>query len=275
MGCSLLRNHTVPSRSVRSGPLALRHEFRKDDTLSVRTTVNALLMSCAYGCAEPSAAPPQPPDVSPPGRRMAVAPALNFSDRPELDPIRVAELFASELAECEGVRVVPVSRVVAVLARRGELSVGSALDAVGVGRRIGAEAIVVPEVTRYEPGRPMVIGLAARLHSCAAGPEAADSDGPAEPGRPRERSEGSENGAAVLETSRVYDESACLSWDGTRKYDESRTANNSAPAEGRYRGSRDSFLRLCCRDTVGRLREGMERGTMAYAADGKSSRERP
>jgi hypothetical protein len=50
---------------------------------------------------------------------VAVAPALNFSGSPAFDPVKVADLMASELAGIPGVGVIGVSRVLAVMRDQG------------------------------------------------------------------------------------------------------------------------------------------------------------
>src|SRR5687768_5034919 len=59
--------------------------------------------------------------VSPfqPGTTIAVAPALNFSGTSAFDPAKVADFMASELSTVRGMRVIGVTRVLAVLGEQG------------------------------------------------------------------------------------------------------------------------------------------------------------
>src|SRR5262245_17825685 len=61
----------------------------------------------------------------PPGFAVAVAPALNFSGSPDVDPVKVADALASELGSMAGLNVLPVNRVMAVLAREGKWQIES------------------------------------------------------------------------------------------------------------------------------------------------------
>jgi hypothetical protein len=95
---------------------------------------------------------------------IAVAPALNFSGSTDFDPDKVADLMASELGQVEGVNVIPVSRVLAVMARTGLREVGSPEQARGIREQTGADAILVFAVTEYDPYEPPVVGIAAQLY---------------------------------------------------------------------------------------------------------------
>jgi len=94
---------------------------------------------------------------------IAVAPVLNFSGEFSLDPVKAADLLASELTYVEGMTVLPVSRVVAVLAGEGKDQIESPHHALRVADRLGADAIVVAGVTEYDPYTP-VVGLVLQLY---------------------------------------------------------------------------------------------------------------
>jgi hypothetical protein len=95
---------------------------------------------------------------------IAVAPALNFSGSSEFDPNAVADLMASELGSVAGVEVIPVSRVLAVLAQQGRREVASPEHARQIVEHLGADAILIFAVTEYDPYHPPVVGIAAQLY---------------------------------------------------------------------------------------------------------------
>ena len=95
--------------------------------------------------------------------RVAVAPALNHSGSAEFDPAKVGDLMASELSGLEGVKVVGVSRVLAVLAEQGDVRIRSPEHALEVCERLGVDLILVFAVTEYDAYTP-VVGLAAQLY---------------------------------------------------------------------------------------------------------------
>lgn len=99
----------------------------------------------------------------PQGIRIAVAPALNFSGCADFDPVKVADLMASELSTFEGVGVIGVNRVLAILAEQGVDRIESPQHALEVCDRLGADAILVFAVTEYNAYTP-VVGIAAQLY---------------------------------------------------------------------------------------------------------------
>ncbi len=100
---------------------------------------------------------------------IAVSPALNHSGSQDFDPLRLADLMASELAQLPGVRVIPLNRVLAQLASEDKERIESPAHALQVMERVGADGIVVFAVTEYDPYSPPVIGLTAQLYGHGPG----------------------------------------------------------------------------------------------------------
>lgn len=94
---------------------------------------------------------------------VAVAPALNFSGSSDFDPIKVADLMASEISQLHGVGVIGVNRVLAMLADEGADAIRSPEHALAICDRLGSDSIVVFAVTEYDAYTP-VLGLAAQLY---------------------------------------------------------------------------------------------------------------
>lgn len=186
---------------------------------------------------------------------IAVAPALNFSGSLQFDPVVVADLLASELSHVDDVVVVPVSRVLAVLAGQGRRQIESPSHALEVCESLGAQAIVVMAITEYDPYDPPVVGIAAQLYALsgesgsqldavAAGRRAspfaieAAVDSPL---RPRAQSQ------------RVYNASHDVVAETVRRYARDRGADNSPLGWRKYIKSQQLFLRFCCWATVREL----------------------
>lgn len=115
------------------------------------------------GCA----APKEDVTIAQPFTRpmtVAVAPILNFSGSFDLDPVRAADLLASELSYVEGVTVLPVNRVVAVLAGQGKTQVESPAHALAVAEAVGADAVLVAGITEYDAYTPAV-GLVLQMYA--------------------------------------------------------------------------------------------------------------
>jgi hypothetical protein len=187
------------------------------------------------------------------GLTLAVAPALNFSGSSDLDPVRVADLMASELGDVPGLTILPVSRTLAVLARQGKWQVESPGHALEIARQLGCRAICVPGITEYDPYAPMVIGMAAQLYvlpddmsppagaGMAGDPTSAARAGGWNPLIPR----------AQVQT--VYHSAHQSLADRIKKYAQRRDADQSPFGWRRYMQSQGLFLRFCCWDTGHRL----------------------
>ena len=92
-----------------------------------------------------------------PGARpqvWAVAPALNLSGQREVDPLLQSDVLYHKLQEVRGLTVVPVDRVIQVYAALRIEQVQSPEQAAIVCEALGADALVVPTVTAYDPYDP-------------------------------------------------------------------------------------------------------------------------
>ena len=93
----------------------------------------------------------------------AVAPAINLSGQPSVDPLLQADLVFQQLQQIQGLTVIPVDRVVGVYVALGIDQVQSAEQAMLVCERLGADALVVPAVTAWEPYDPPKMGATLSL----------------------------------------------------------------------------------------------------------------
>lgn len=124
------------------------------------------------GCAQNDDQARVETSALPRGMTFAVAPVLNYSGQPDLDPLKLADLLASELTYVPGAAVLPVSRVAAVLLSQGKSQVESPEHARALARQIGADALIVGGVTEYDAYAPTV-GLVLQMYltdSAAAAP---------------------------------------------------------------------------------------------------------
>ena len=119
----------------------------------------AALLGCSANDDRVSVAPPfERPTI------LAVAPILNFSGEFHLDPVKAADLLASELSYVDGVTVLPVNRVVALLASQGRTQIESPAHALEVADGVGAAGIVVAGITEYDAYAP-VVGVVLQLYA--------------------------------------------------------------------------------------------------------------
>ena len=99
----------------------------------------------------------------------AVAPAINLSGQREVDPLLQADLAYQQLQQVDGVTVIPVNRVAEVYASLRIEKVQSREQAAIVCDLLGADALLVPTVTAYDPYNPPKLGASLHLFGKPAG----------------------------------------------------------------------------------------------------------
>jgi hypothetical protein len=182
---------------------------------------------------------------------VAVAPAINLSGSTDFDPNRFADVMAVELGYAEGIRVIPVSRVLGVLAVQGKDRVESPEHAAEVLEWVGADAILVFAVTAYEPHEPPRVGISAQMFAAA------------QPKMQTKSADESELTAAAGDTvtveepvwilaehQRVYDAAHDAVLRSIQEFAQNRTADDSPYGWRRYVVSQEGFIQFCCHQTV-------------------------
>ena len=206
-----------------------------------RALLFALAALCGpSGCDRPHAAAPERLTLRFPGvTRIAIAPIMNFSGETSLDPVRAADLLASEMAGVDGITIVPVNRVVVALQRQGLPFVQSPAHAAEICRSVGSDAILVPALTEYNPYPPMVVGLLMELYvlpQSPAGRISAYRDPDELPARSM---------APAAQVQLVLN----AAHDGTvarvKHYAAARSASTGPFAWRRYLVAQDQYLRFC------------------------------
>jgi hypothetical protein len=256
--CCVDRLHAgnVASRETRVGQqVPQRCHLKKG-----RTSVVAVILAGVLGGCQ-TAGPVRPETVS--NRLLgpvtiAVAPAINLSGSSDFDPNRFADLMASELSFAEGVRVIPVSRVLGVLAVQRLDRVESAVHAEQLARWVGADAILVFAVTEYDPYDPPSIGISAQLFGSRPRP-GFELPGPVDPDQPvvREVNPPEKAGVHVLaESQRVFDASHERIVREIRLFARQRNADESPYGWRRYVVDQQGYMRFCCHATVFALLAG-------------------
>ncbi len=176
---------------------------------------------------------------------VAVAPALNFSGSPAFDPVKVADLMASELAGTPGVGVIGVSRVLAVLADQGVDQVQSPDHAIAVCERLGADAIVVFAVTEYDAYTP-VIGLAAQMYGKRGPREGFDPVATSRMARPFAVTDARQSARPWAQSQHRFHAEHEATRQAVVGYAKHRQAGGSPYGWRKYVASQEWFLRFCC-----------------------------
>lgn len=254
----------TPDKRMRSGMIHGKPSRRKLKRWSL--AYGGLTVVWATACA-PRATPPVTITNEAFGpMTIAVAPALNYSGATDFDANAVADLMASELSYVEGVNVIPVSRVMAVLARQGRQEVGSPSEALSVAEALGADAILVFAVTEYDPYNPPIVGIAAQLY----GFRRAGSLGGLDPvlasrqARPFETSRRVPGTVPLVQAERVFDAGRPDVVRGVKRFAALRRGEKGPWGWRRYMASQRHYLRYCCHA----LLETMASGSGAKVAVG-------
>jgi len=98
----------------------------------------------------------------------AVAPALNLSGQ-NIDPVLQADLLYAQLQTIGGVKAIPVNRVVEVFASLRIAKVQSTEQAQLVCDLLGADGLIVPTITAWDPYNPPKVGASLQLFARPAG----------------------------------------------------------------------------------------------------------
>lgn len=245
----------------------------------------------AAGCSWNHGAKAPPPSF-PRGMSIAVAPILNFSGSYDLDPVKAADLLASELTDFDGIVVLPVSRVVAALMAEGKEQVESPRHALEIARRVGADAIIVAGVTEYDPYTPTV-ALAIQMYADTPAARRFGFDGSSPPGRHGDQAPGgrydegpnsidddmgvwanhgrrlasSEDSLSPLgQIQKVYNATHDDVVSDVERYARKRDAGDSPYGWQEYLKVQTKYLRFCWHDALERM-ASRQAGLFAAAGD--------
>lgn len=201
---------------------------------------------------------------------LAVAPVLNFSGEFSLDPIAAADLLASELTYVRGVTVLPVNRVIAVLAGQGLTQVESPAHALAVCGAVGADAILVAGITEYDAYTPTV-GLVLQIY--APRYESVESFEPLVAARMAEPFELTRMVDPLLPTSQVQlvlNASHGQVQKAVKKYADPRDEMKTHLGWRQYLKVQSLFLRFCWNEAIDRLMK-QERSRRMLIASGSDT----
>ena len=168
--------------------------------------------------------------------------------------------MASELSYAEGISVIPVSRVLALMAARGRTSVESPDDATELGELLGVDAILVFAVTEYDPYAPPNIGLSAQLFAARIGKSRGEVVPVALSGPTTLAATRNEAPARRLlgQAQGVFDASHESVAADIRVFAQRRGAEASPYGWRKYVVSQQHFIRYCCSAVIRMLLQGQD-----------------
>lgn len=214
--------------------------------MTVGFTVLALFCSGGLGCS--STDDKQTVEfvtLLPPGTTVAVAPPINASGSTAIDTLKVGDLMASELSGFDGIGVIGVNRVLAILAEQGLDRVQSTEHALEVCHRLGADAIIVFALTEYDPYTP-VVGMVAELYGERDDQPQLDPVATSRMARPFPVAPPSDSQRPWSMVQRTFNAEHQTVLDDVKAYAAKRDGNESPFGWKRYTASQEYFLRFCC-----------------------------
>ncbi|HKQ49388.1 MAG TPA: hypothetical protein VJZ71_15060 [Phycisphaerae bacterium] len=230
------------------GPLTAR----RSRTCASLAAAFALIALVTGGCSH-SEAEVRVNNAFPTPMTLAVAPILNFSGDFNLDPIKTADLLASELSFVEGVTVLPVNRVIAVLAAQGKQQIESPAHALAVTEAVGADAIIVAGITEYDAYTP-IVGVAVQIYELQnAATEHLDAVQAARQAEPFAVSQMAQAEMPIGQVQVVYNAAHAHVTDAVRKYAALRSEGDQNLGWRQYLKVQTLFIRFCWHDALSRL----------------------
>lgn len=185
---------------------------------------------------------------------IAVAPAINQSGSLDFDPARFADRMVSELSRVDGVRVIPVSRVLAALTAQGAQEVESPQHALELAQILRADALLVFSVLDYDPYDPPLIGITCQLYGARPGSRHGRWDPITLSRQPGLEETGPREVPGLLaQTQRVFDASHDATAQDIRRFARVRGWKNSPYGWRLYVVSQQHFIEYCCFATLERL----------------------
>lgn len=187
---------------------------------------------------------------------IAVVPFLNQSGSENLDVMAVTDEFYTELQQVTGgLQVIPVNRVLAALTKLGIKNVSNPDEVMMLAGQLGADAIIVGTVTRYDPYQPPRMGMALQLyHREKADKENIshiDPGGIARRGRAFEMPGGIPIRPEAMVV-RIFDADRKEVIARIKKYTRHRQADTTPSGWRKFLTSRN-YLRFVCYEMIGEL----------------------
>lgn len=226
---------------------------RRDSTIRWAMLAAAAAQAACAGCLRPDEKVAIENTLDVP-ITFAVAPVLNFSGEFSFDPVKTADLLASELAYVRGANVLPVNRVVAVLASQGRTQIDSPAHAVDVAESVGADAIIVAGITEYDAYTP-IVGVVMQIYTARRpAMPSLDPTTAARQARPVTLSEMSNALVPVGQVQRVYNADHVAVSQAVREYAALRGEGDDHLFGWRqYIKVQTLYLRFCWHDAINRI----------------------
>jgi len=168
---------------------------------------------------------------------FAIAPAINLSGSRDFDQLAVSDSLFAELQQVSGLNVLPLNRTLFAMRQLGIRSIDDPAQAQKIAESLGANGLIVPAVTAYDPYNPPMIGMILQVYTPRKSPTA-----------PPEKQPVSQAGAVFNATNQsVLRE--------LRDFARGRTQVDSALGDQKFLMDSDLYLRFVSHAMVRRLME--------------------
>jgi hypothetical protein len=194
------------------------------------------------------------PDV----RTIAIAPAINLSGTRDFDLFVVSDTLFGELSQVNGLNILPLNKTLAAMERLGIRSIDDPKTAQKLADAVGADLLVIPAVTAYDPYNPPVIGLILQLYTSTAGGAPVVKTDVAHSNAPSIITLDGAGGGAQLQqpvsmVNAVFNAANQSVRREMHNYAVGRTEYGTALEEQRYLMDIDAYMRFCCHAMARRL----------------------
>jgi len=98
-------------------------------------------------------------------RTLAIAPAINLSGSHDFDPLVVSDTLFAEMQQVQGLNVLPVNKTLLAMQRLRIHSIDDPRVAQQLAEMLGADGIVIPAITAYDPYNPPTVGMILQLYT--------------------------------------------------------------------------------------------------------------
>ncbi len=178
-------------------------------------------------------------------RTFAVAPAVNLSGNRDFDVLAISDSLFEEMQQVGGLNVLPLNKTLAAMQRMGIRTIDSPQMAQHLAEFLGADALVVPAVSAYDPYNPPKIGMILQLYTSPLAPVATTM--PAGPLAPPEAHQ------PVSQVAAVFNATNQTVLRELRDFAQGRTQRDSALQDEKFLLDADAYTRFVCHAMTRRL----------------------
>ena len=207
-------------------------------------------------------------------RTLAVAPAINLSGSRDFDPLVVSDTLFSEMQQVEDLNVIPLNKTIIAMAHLGIHSIEDPKTAQKLAEALGADGLVIPAITAYDPYNPPTVGMILQLYTPETPVAHASDDQPpivpprtyatlSNPGSPvivaqvntvnPEPPSSSKGGQPASQVSAVFNASNQTVLKELEVFASGRTRYDSAVQGRQFLLDSDAYMRFVCHAMVRRL----------------------